>query len=86
MPALGAAEIAPFLDLKKSLLVLGQSKMNSATACIMESLHGVVEVAHHPRRLSRSGVAEAGVVSIADDALHPRQSARRRHGLVRKVA
>ncbi len=37
----------------------------------LKYLHGVIEVAHHPGGLSRSGVAKAGVVGIADDALHP---------------
>lgn len=44
--------------------------------------HGLVEVSHDPGGLSRSGVAEAGVVGVADDALDPRQGACRGHGLV----
>lgn len=44
--------------------------------------HGLVEVSHDPGGLSRSGVAEAGVVGVADDALDPGQGACRGHGLV----
>ena len=48
-------------------------------------LHGVIEVPHHPGRLPGCGVAEAGVVGVANNTLHPRQDPCRRHGLVREV-
>lgn len=47
--------------------------------------HGAVEVAHHAGGLPGSGVLEAGVVHVADDALQPGQGPRRRQRLVGEV-
>lgn len=52
-----------------------QNRISERACGRMGGLHGVVKVAHHARGLSGGGVAEAGVVGIADDSLNPGQSA-----------
>lgn len=62
-----------------------QSGETSRRKCVRRGgshSHRIVEVPHQPRTLAWGGITETRVVSIADDALHPRQRPRRGHGLV----
>lgn len=48
--------------------------------------HWVIKIPHNSWTLSRSGMTEAGVVGVTDDALYPWQGACRGHGFVGEVA